>query len=101
MSRLFEPGQVIHVCLDGVGEFQKEASAVRSGHALPRGKRLARSGYGAIDVGGAGRRYFGDHAVVVGIVIDDASAFERIDELAADEQPGLDLEARFGLGRRL
>ena len=75
--------------------FEQTAAAFGGGHALPRGKCLARSRDRPIHIWMVASETSA-RAVVVRIEDGDAPPFDAVDEIAADEKPGFD---RLGFSR--
>ena len=81
----FQPREILGVGFDCVGKLREQAAALGSARTAPRGKCLAGSFDGSIDIGRPRFRHFGENAVVVRIRDRNASAFNRIHKVSTNK----------------
>ena len=82
-------GELVGVGLDGVGEAEQQAAPLGGGQRPPAGEGVVGGVHRPVDVGGTGLGDLGDHRAVVRIDDLDRRPVDPVDELVADEQPGL------------
>src|SRR5579871_5231207 len=89
-----EDGKVFTVCFNRVREFENQTAAFGRQHLLPRRKSLAGRLHRTIYILGAGFGNLTQYAAIMRIHDGNTPAFDRIHELAVDEQPRFDIEFR-------
>jgi hypothetical protein len=89
VSSDLELRQFLGVCFNRIGQLQQQAATRHGGHVAPCRECLLGGGDGLVDVGSLRFRDLGDGGTVEGIDGGERGAVRRIDELASDEQFGL------------